>query len=77
VVLFSSMARYVHVVRTDHRSRDRRGVEAAIARNLELVACAIAGLARPMLHGGLPALRGRTGAGTSLDRRQFPEVDVA
>jgi hypothetical protein len=77
MVPFSSMARHVHVVRTDHRSRNRRDVEARIARNVELVACAIAGLARPMLHGDLPALRGRTRAGATPRRRQFPEVDVA
>jgi hypothetical protein len=71
------MARHVHVVGTDHRRRERRQVEAAIARNVELVACAIAGLAGPMLHGGLPVLRGRTGVGARLRRRQYPEVDLA
>lgn len=69
----TGMARHQHVVPGGPRRRHRRDVEAGIAGHLELLAAALAALASPLLHAGLPTLpprrRGRP--------RRRPEVDIA
>ena len=76
LVASKGMARHRHVVPDGHPHRHRRDVEAGITLHLELFAAAVAALAAPLLHGGLPTLppRGRGGHGGRSWRRP---VDIA